>query len=146
MEELLCKISDSFDIYWYDVYKKLYVIEFSREVGVCVYEFIFGEKFDFGVIYFGMIVVFKDEKDFNVIFCLYMINFEIVKVLVIKIVYNIFFGFDIGMERERWYEEKNFGFLINWGLINFCWYRVLKEFKVRNFILSMNEVFFLKDI
>lgn len=60
-----------------------------------------------------MIVVFKDEKDFNVIFCLYMINFEIVKVLVIKIVYNIFFGFDIGMERERWYEEKNFGFLIN---------------------------------
>lgn len=53
MEELLCKISDSFDIYRHDVYKKLRGIEFSREVGVRVYEFTFGEKLNSGVVHFG---------------------------------------------------------------------------------------------
>lgn len=146
MEELLCKISDSFDIYRHDVYKKLHAIEFSREVGVRVYEFTFGEKLDSGVIHFGMIAVSKDEKDFNAISCLYTINFEIAKVLVTKTVHNTFLGFDTGTERERWYEEKNLGFLTNRGLINLCRYRVLKEFKARNLISSMNEVPSLKDI
>lgn len=145
-EELLCKISDSFDIYRHDVYKQLRGIEFSREVGVRIYEFTFGEKLDSGVVYFGMIAVSKDENVFNAISCLYTINFEIAKVLVTKTVHNTFLGFDTGTERERWYEEKTRGFLTNRGLINLCRYRALKEFKARNLISSINEVRSLKDI
>lgn len=145
-EELLCKISDSFDIYRHDVYKKLCGIEFNREVSISVYESTLGEKLDSGVVYFGMIAVSKDENVFNAISCLYTINFEIAKVLVTKTVHNTFLGFDTGTERERQFEEKNLGFLTNRGLRNLCRYRALKEFRARNLISSIYEVPSLKDI
>lgn len=62
-----------------DICNMLVGIDFFIEVvEVKIFEFLFGEKFNFGIIQFGMIVIVNENDFFYVVFCLYMFNFKIV--------------------------------------------------------------------
>lgn len=75
MDEFLYKISDNFVINGMNFYNKLSIIEFCKEEEVKIYEFIFGQEFSLGYVNFGMVVILKENNVFDVIFCLYILNF-----------------------------------------------------------------------
>lgn len=91
---------------------KLNGIKFCERVEYKVLEFMFGELYSNGCIYYGIVVILKEDDVFNVCFCLFKFNFELVKVLVIKRIENSIFWIFNWIDIESWYEFKSFGFVM----------------------------------
>lgn len=146
METLLRAINNNFAVTGTNIYNRLQGIKFAGNVDAKIFEFTFGEKFNTGEVYFGMVAISRENDVLNAISCLYTLNFKLARVLVTKTVNNTFLGFDISKDTVSWYESESLGFVTQRALVNFCRYKALREFKKRNLISRINEVRSLNGI
>lgn len=105
-------ISDNFVINKDGIFKKLYGIKFCEIFDVKIMDFMFEDKFNLGIIYFGMVVIFKENNVFNVFLCLYMFELEKVEELVIEFMIIKLFGFRLWINKKCRREIKSFEFVI----------------------------------
>ncbi|XP_061197687.1 uncharacterized protein LOC133205818 [Saccostrea echinata] len=144
---LVRQIGDSFGSFRTNILRQLSGIHFAEKLGVNIYEFTFGEKMSSGEVYFGMIAIAKNEHrdEMNAISCLYKLNFNLGKVKHKETrTFNLFGFIPVDESTETWYESKSLGFVTKNELVNFCRVKALGEFRRRNFISRMNDVYSVK--
>lgn len=143
--ELIRKISNDFALNQKAI-NKLRVIKLCRQIDVKFIDFMLEDKFNSGIIHFGMIAISKENNVLDAFSCLYTLNIEKAKELVKKTTTNKILGIRFCKRTQSWSETKSIESVSREDLKNFCRYKALVEFNKRKLISRINDVASLSDI
>lgn len=143
--ELIRKISYDFALNEKGI-NKLRGIKFCRQIDVNIIDFMFEDNLKSGIIHFGMVAISKENNVLNAFSCLYTLDIEKAKELVIKTTTTKILGIRFCKRTQSWSEAKSIEFVSREDLQNFCRYKALVEFNKRKLVSKINYVSSLSDI
>lgn len=139
-KELISMISDNLAINKDGISKKLHGIKFCTTIDVKIVDFMFEDKFNSGIIHFGMVAITKENNVLNAFSCLYTLELEKAEELVTESKTIKLLGFRLWTNTKCWSETKSLEFVTRQDLENFCRYKALVEFNKRNLVSKINDV------
>lgn len=145
-EELINMISNDIAIDKEVISNKLRGINFCSTFDVKIVDFMSEDKFNSGIINFGMVAISKENNVLSASSCLYTLEIKKAEELVTKTTTYKLLGFRIWTNTKCSSEKKSLQFVTRQELENFCRYKALVEFNKHKFVSKINNVSSLKFI